>query len=328
MPRPLRIEYPNAWYHVMNRGAGHRDIYKNDKHREIFLNILSEVVAQFDIEIHAYCLMNNHYHLLIKTPHANLGRAMRHINGVYTQKYNSLEKTDGSLFRGRYKAIVVEEERYSLQVSRYIHLNPVEAKLTKGAGDYSWSSYCAYAGKNHDKSWLKINEILSMLNSSNNKKAYINFIDAGIDKTTRKFYENKKTPVIFGESLFKDNVLNKLKAVVIKDSTPDYNRTKNIPSMDSVESTCMVYFNVNKQQLLNNIRGKENIARKVAIYGCRVWSKEKLSIIAVRFDCKSHANISNVVSRINERIKADVSFASMIKKIQKNCNVILCHVKT
>jgi putative transposase len=131
MPRPLRLEYENAWYHVMNRGAARQDIYKNDQHRLLFLNLLKEASLYYNIEIHAYCLMDNHYHLLIHTPRGNLSQAMRHINGLYTQVFNRSEKIDGSLFRGRYKAILVEEDSYLLQVSRYIHLNPVTAGLTQ-----------------------------------------------------------------------------------------------------------------------------------------------------------------------------------------------------
>lgn len=98
------------------------------QHRTLFLEILSSATELFDIEIHAYCLMDNHHHLLIKTPRGNLSKAMRHINGLYTQRYNRLIKKDGPLFRGRYKALIVEKDAYLLQVSRYIHLNPVVAK--------------------------------------------------------------------------------------------------------------------------------------------------------------------------------------------------------
>ena len=130
MSRPQRILYENAYYHVMNRGAGRRQIFHGREDREIFLQTLGEACHQFHVEIHAYCLMGNHYHLLIKTPQANLSRAMRHINGVYTQRYNRLNKTDGSLFRGRYKAILVDSDAYLLHLSKYIHLNPLSARKT------------------------------------------------------------------------------------------------------------------------------------------------------------------------------------------------------
>ena len=108
MSRPQRIIFENAYYHVMNRGGGCRKIFNDRMDREIFLQAIGEACHQFCIEIHAYCLMGNHYHLVIKTPQANISRAMRHINGVYTQRYNRLHETDGALFRGRYKAILVD----------------------------------------------------------------------------------------------------------------------------------------------------------------------------------------------------------------------------
>jgi len=112
--RPLRIEYEDACYHVMNRGRARAEIYHDEKYYRLFLNTLAEAHQRFAIQIQSYCLMSNHYHLMIKTPEGNLGRAMRHINGVYTQRHNRMKKTDGSLFKGRYKAILIEQDSYQL----------------------------------------------------------------------------------------------------------------------------------------------------------------------------------------------------------------------
>ena len=101
MPRPLRMEYENAYYHVMNRGRGRQQIFHGEPYYQAFLTTLSEAHQRFGLEIHAYCLMGNHYHLLLCTPRGNLSRCMRHINGLYTQRYNRLKKTDGPLFRQR-----------------------------------------------------------------------------------------------------------------------------------------------------------------------------------------------------------------------------------
>ena len=128
MTRPLRIEYEDAYYHVMNRGRGRQWVFPAADYYEDYLQCLSEANKRFGIEIHAYCLIGNHYHLLIKTPRGNLGRAMRHIDGVYTQRHNRRKRTDGPLFRGRYKAIVVDVSSYLLQVSRYIHRNPIDSQ--------------------------------------------------------------------------------------------------------------------------------------------------------------------------------------------------------
>jgi REP element-mobilizing transposase RayT len=122
MARPLRILYENAWYHVMNRGASRIKTFYNDDNYKLFLDLLSDTYQRFNLETHAYCLMPNHYHLLVRTPLANLSRCMRHIDGLYTQKFNRIGKRDGALFRGRYKAILIDADSYLLQLSRYIHL--------------------------------------------------------------------------------------------------------------------------------------------------------------------------------------------------------------
>jgi len=112
MSRPLRNELKNGFYHVMNRGRSRQRIFHNDNYYITFLNTLNEACQRFGMEVHAYCLMSNHYHLLLKTPEGNLSRCMRHVNGVYTQRYNRIRKTDGALFRGRYKAVLVDIDAY------------------------------------------------------------------------------------------------------------------------------------------------------------------------------------------------------------------------
>ena len=157
MPRPHRIEYNDAFYHVMNRGRGYQRIFYSPPYCNAFLTTLAETHQRFGVLIHGYCLIGNHYHLLLQTPRGNLDRAMRHINGVYTQRYNRLKHTDGPLFRGRYKAFLVDEDHYLLQLSRYIHRNPVEAKppLVQSLDTYPWSSYPAYINYTKAPAWLQ-----------------------------------------------------------------------------------------------------------------------------------------------------------------------------
>ena len=130
----------------------HGDIYY-----ETFLTTVAEACQRFDCIIHAYCLMSNHYHILIETPNANLSRVMRHINGVYTQRYHRLKHTDASLFRGRYKAILVSQDEYLLQLSRYIHRNPIETTvpMVERLEDYHWLSYPAFIGLREPEKWLE-----------------------------------------------------------------------------------------------------------------------------------------------------------------------------
>ena len=191
MSRPLRIEFPNAYYHVMNRGAGRLPIFQQDDHRFLFLELLREIHGMFNVGVHAYCLMDNHYHLLLSTPNANLSRVMRHLNGVYTQRYNRSAETDGALFRGRYKSILVDVDSYLLNVSRYIHMNPVAAGLVKTATRYPWSSYPVFIGEKECPPWLDISMTLSMIGQHQQKQRYQAFVEGGVDRNTANFTKAK-----------------------------------------------------------------------------------------------------------------------------------------
>ena len=160
MVRPLRIEYPGAWYHVMNRGLGRKNIFLTPQDRSGFFDILGDTSETFKFEVHAYSLMDNHYHLLIHTPKGGLGRAKRHLNGVYTQQFNKRHRTDGPLFRGRYKALLVETDEYLLQLLRYIHLNPVEAGICRNPLEHAWTSHGAYFRPRLRPQWLVRDEVL------------------------------------------------------------------------------------------------------------------------------------------------------------------------
>jgi REP element-mobilizing transposase RayT len=317
MPRPLRLEFENAWYHVMNRGAGHREIFKADKHREIFLDLLEEASSLFGVKVHAYCLMDNHYHLLLSTPRANLSRIMRHINGLYTQKFNRSEKHDGPLFRGRYKAIVVDSNSYLLQVSRYIHLNPVIAKIVKKPEMYKWSSYASYLQKKGKLAWLVTEEVISMLSQRNKIEAYQGFVMSGLDQETELLYAKENTPAIYGSKKFKKDLLKKLSRDEIKASSTHYNITLEPPLMDEICRAVADFFNVEESVLYQGCRGVRNDARNIAIYACRVWGSGRLSVIAEHFHCDSHSNISNAVKEIKDRVLVDDKLASIVRRVKK-----------
>ncbi|BCG46469.1 hypothetical protein GEOBRER4_n1264 [Citrifermentans bremense] len=147
MARPLRIDFPGAFYHVTSRGDEKCDIFKSARDRLKFLEYLASTVDRHGAVIHGYCLMTNHYHLLLETPHANLSQILHLLNGSYTTYFNVKRKRAGHLFQGRFKAILVEADQYALELSRYMHLNPVRAGMTKEPATYQWSSYLAYIGK-------------------------------------------------------------------------------------------------------------------------------------------------------------------------------------
>ena len=161
MARPLRIIYPGAFYHVTSRGNEKKDVFKNRRDREKFLEYFESATERYGAIIHAYCLMNNHFHLFLETPAGNLSQIMRHIIGAYTTYFNTKRKRSGHLFQGRYKAILVEAGEYAAELTRYIHLNPVKAGIAGKADDYLWSSYQSYIGKASTPEWLETGFILA-----------------------------------------------------------------------------------------------------------------------------------------------------------------------
>lgn len=182
MSRPLRIEFAGAIYHITSRGNAGQIIFRNDEDRKSFLRILGSVIDRFGWICHAYCLMTNHYHLLIETPGGNLSRGMRQLNGVYTQKVNWKHKTTGHIFQGRYKAILVDKDHYLLELCRYIVLNPVRAHLVEDLEKWAWSSYQATVGKVRVPSFLTVDWVLGQFNQQRGKaqKQYRGFVNDGI----------------------------------------------------------------------------------------------------------------------------------------------------
>jgi len=161
MARPLRIEFAGALYHVTSRGDKKAKIYLDDDDREEFLVTLEEVCTRFNWVVHAYCLMDNHYHLLVETPESNLSLGMRHLNGVYTQRFNRKHKRVGHVYQGRFKAIIVQKETYLMELSRYIVLNPVRARMVRTANQWLWSSYRATIGTAPPKGGLNTDWLLA-----------------------------------------------------------------------------------------------------------------------------------------------------------------------
>jgi putative transposase len=182
MSRPLRIEFPCAIYHVTSRGNARNEIFLNDGDREDFLATLAWVVGRFRWVCHAYCLMDNHFHLLIETPEPNLSSGMRQLNGVYTQRFNRHHNRVGHLFQGRFKAILVERDRYLLELCRYIVLNPVRANMVASVDQYQWSSYRATIGSTAIPAVLSIDWVLAQFASNTDIacKRYAVFVAEGI----------------------------------------------------------------------------------------------------------------------------------------------------
>ncbi|MDR3490959.1 MAG: transposase [Gammaproteobacteria bacterium] len=292
MPRPLRIEYSGAWYHVMNRGINHMPIFTENKHRDMFLHLLKEISTLFQIEIHSYCLMDNHYHILLRTPIANLGKAMRHLNGVYTQRYNRITKRDGSLFRGRYKAILIEAERYLIHVSRYIHLNPVAAKLVQQAHDFKWSSYRFYLA-NTFQEWLHTSHILNFFE---NTKRYSEFINEGVDDELNRFYNQPQLPTILGGKKFSEEKIKNLSENYKVATYTDISRVKKRVDIQIIHEITARYFQV-EPSFITTPSKKSNQPRMLAIYLARNFSLLTHQKIAEYFTGITRASISTTLKR-------------------------------
>jgi putative transposase len=182
MARPLRIEYDGALYHVTSRGNDRKAIFKEDHDRELFLNSLAQVTRRFHWICYAYCLMNNHYHLVIETPDGNLSKGMRQLNGVYTQAFNKRHGRVGHVFQGRFKAILVQKDSHFLEVCRYAVLNPVRAKAVRHPREWKWSSYSATAGLVPPHGCLTVDEVLSHFSQRKgiSQEKYCDFVHDGI----------------------------------------------------------------------------------------------------------------------------------------------------
>ena len=202
MARPLRIEFAGALYHVTSRGDGQEDIYLEDGDRELWLATLAEVCERCDWLIHAYCQMTNHYHLLLETPEGNLSKGMRQLNGVYTQRFNQAYDRVGHVFQGRYKAILVQKEGYLLELSRYIVLNPVRARIVRTVRDWPWSSYRATAGMTPAPPWLESDRILAEFGrrKKDAREKYRRFVGEG--KNQPSPWENLKNQIYLGSDAF------------------------------------------------------------------------------------------------------------------------------
>jgi putative transposase len=316
MSRPIRIEYPGAWYHVMNRGARREVIFKSDKQRQYFLSLLSETTRRFNAEWHAYCLMDNHYHLLIRTPEGNLQRIMRHLNGVYTQYFNRSEGKDGSLFRGRYKAILVDEECYWLQLSRYVHRNPVEANLVRSLEKYRWSSYPAYIGIEPPEDWLEINYILRAIgqrNVQNRYKAYV--LNSEGDEITQ-FYSSEKLCPILGDEDFKKNAMS---GITLDPEFSELRQVRYKPHVMDMVERVKAYYEVNDEDIWSKTRGRgiKSPARYVAMLLAQEVCELTLKEIAGYFDLSSFASAGSTIRSVRRKSNENSDLSKAINYIKQ-----------
>ena len=311
MARPLRIEYPSAFYHVTSRGNEQKDIYKSRKDREKFLSYLESATERYGAIIHAYCLMNNHYHLLLETPAGNLSQIMRHINGAYTTYFNVKRKRAGHLFQGRYKAILIEADSYALELSRYIHLNPLRAGSIEKPEDYEWSSYRFYIGLAKAPSWLKTGFVLDVFGGKDAEIKYREFVNEGMKRESRSPLMGAIASTILGSPEF----VREKSQQHLKEKEADRNmpavRILTRPSMDEILNT------------VEKLIGKDDpLSRKVCIYFCHRYSGARLKEIGERFGM-SDAAITQASRRMKIASESDPTLHKLFDRVEKRLKDVL-----
>ena len=317
MSRPLRILYPDAWYHVMNRGRSRVQIYRAPEDYFAFVELLREASAMWKVRIAAYCLMSNHYHLLVQTPGANLSRFMRHLNGLYTQYFNRTYKSDGPLFRGRYKSIVVESDSYLLELVRYIHRNPLQAGLVKRLEDYRWSSHRMYISRSNEVNWLHKDYVLSMLEADkqSRRQAYIDFMKQEAADMISKLYNKGKLPLLLGTKEFINDIRHRYQGRSNIKDTPQVREL--FQEKSRIEKAVISAYQVNREDLLKSRRGNYNEARNVAIYLMRKHTGAALSDIGSRFEMRSYSSVSSVVQRMQEALRRDRNLRQRVEAAER-----------
>ena len=236
MSRPLRLEYPHAIYHVTARGNARAAIFIDDEDRDSHLTVLADCVLRFGWVCHAYCLMDNHYHLMIETPEPNLSAGMRHLNGVYTQRLNRRHGRVGHVFQGRFKAILIERDSYLLELCRYVVLNPVRAKMVMDVAQYSWSSYRAMVGNAPVPPWLHTDWLLSQFGKSRavTRRKYAEFVAQGIEEISP--WVNLKGSVLLGGDHFVESIRCQIEEKGDLTELPTAQKIVHRPSLGSVFS--------------------------------------------------------------------------------------------
>lgn len=317
MSRPLRIEYPGAWYHVMNRGRRSEAIFSNHKDYEMFIALLQDATELWGVKVSAYCLMGNHYHILLQTPLGNLSRFMRHLNGVYTQRYNSTHGYDGQLFRGRFKSILVEEDNYLLEIVRYIHKNPLRAGMVSQLEDYRWFSHPDYLASRQEGEWLYTDVILNMLSEKTDiRQAYLKFMHNDNSDKMNGVFKTKRWPAILGCGSFvsriKDEFYEKKRHREVPDST------QLAPDRKQILKEVCRHYGVEEKELLTGQRGKENEPRNVAIYLCRTLRNDTLIELGQEFGMSGYSPAGSAVGRVVKKRLKNQDLRKHIEKIKKS----------
>jgi REP element-mobilizing transposase RayT len=312
MTRPLRIVFPGAFYHITSRGNEQKAIFKTNADRKKFLSYLQSATERYDAIIHIYCLMSNHYHLLLETPNGNLSQIMHHINGAYTTYFNVKRKRAGHLLQGRYKAILVDMDEYAKELSRYIHLNPVRAEMIDRLDQYQWSSYLDYIGKKSPPPWLSRGFILGYFGQkvSVAQKHYQEFVEAKVKQP----YKNPLRKVMGSTILGSADFIKTVKEKYLQDKKED----RDLPAIRALAAKPGIE---QISQITELVFGNQlQIARNAVLYLCHKYTGTNLKEIGQHFGI-SESGVSQASRRMAIKIGHDKKLKKQIKKIEIKLNL-------
>jgi REP element-mobilizing transposase RayT len=300
----------------MNRGRRGEDVFSDRKDFETFLSVLQEAALMFDLRIAAYCLMSNHYHILLQTPAGNLSRAMRHINGVYTQRYNRRWDVDGQLFRGRFKSILIEEDTYLLQLLRYIHKNPLRAKTVKEIREYPWSSHHGYVSKAKKWDWLHKRFLLEMFSDRPfvARRMYRKFVADEDSPEILSFFGKKNLASLFGSADFIQWIKEKYYLEKKHDEVPECKILS--PSIAEIKKVVCDAYGVDEEALLQTRRGHVNEPRAVSMYLGRKLAGLSLAEIGTAFDSRKYSSVGSVILRLERKLSDDKQLSNKVNTLR------------
>ena len=309
MARPLRIAYPGAFYHITSRGNEKKHIFLSDRDRERFLSYLESAAQRYDAVIHAYCLMSNHYHLLLETPRGNLSEIMHHINGAYTTYFNTKRKRSGHLMQGRYKAIVVDADDYAQVLSLYIHLNPVRAGMAEHPEEYSWSSYQDYIGRRKSPDWLQRGLVLGYFGSriSTAEINYRKYVEAAIGRSMKSPLD----AVVFSTFLGSDDFVESMKKHIdLKGSEDD----RELPLARAIAPKLSLE---DLERLVeSSSEGDARLKRRIKLYLSQRHSGRRLKEIGRHYGIKE-SGVSQAVRRLEIQLAEDKAIRRKVEALEK-----------
>ena len=309
MSRPLRIEYPGAFYHVTSRGNERKMVFQSTRDKEKYLTYLESAHHRYGAIIHVYCLMGNHYHLLLETPRGNLSKVLHHINGAYTTYFNIKRGRSGHLFQGRFKGILVERDAYCKELSRYIRLNPVRAGMVKIPSEYPWSSYRSFIGKDKKPDWLTTELVLGGFGGEGRKgfRQYREYVERGETKELESPFKRVIASTFLGSEEFINNIRMEYleKKKVDKRNIPAIKKVLRGPSLEDIEKAVV------------QVLGKDHtLYKKTCIYLSHQYSGMRLDEIGAHFGMKGGA-ISQLSRRFKETLKRDKGLGGILGKIEE-----------